>query len=115
MARAATTSDVFNAVAEPRRRAILELVAQRERSVGEIATATGLAQPSVSKHLKVLHDVALVRARREGKSVLYHARGESLRPLQDWTEHFEQLWQRQLVRIKEIAEAAETEKKENRS
>ena len=82
MARAATTSDIFNAVAEQRRRAILAYVAPRERSVGEIVSHLGLEQPSVSKHLHVLKAVGLVQTRREGRSILYRANGEAIRPLQ---------------------------------
>jgi DNA-binding transcriptional ArsR family regulator len=106
MARAATTSDVFNAVAEPRRRAILAYVASRERSVGEIVSHLRLEQPSVSKHLRVLSEVGLVQARREGRSILYRANGEAIRPLHKWTSTFERLWHHQLARVKERAEAA---------
>jgi DNA-binding transcriptional ArsR family regulator len=107
MPRAATTSDIFNAVAEPRRRQILSYLAQRERSVGDIAVALGLPQPSVSKHLRVLRDVELVRTRRAGKTRLYQTNAANIRPLRDWAATFERYWQHQLVRIKEIAEANE--------
>ena len=105
--RAATTSDIFNAVAEPRRRQILRYLAQRERSVGTIAQALRLPQPSVSKHLRVLRNVGLVRTRREGKTRLYQTDATSIRPLHDWAATFERYWQHQLARIKEIAEANE--------
>ena len=104
MPRAATTSDIFNAVAEPRRREILSYLALREQSVGSIAEALGLPQPSVSKHLRVLRDVDLVRTRREGRVRLYQTNASSIRPLHDWAATFERFWQHQLHRIKEIAE-----------
>jgi DNA-binding transcriptional ArsR family regulator len=105
MARAATTSDAFNAVAEPRRREILNFLALRERPVGEIVAGLRLEQPSVSKHLRVLHDVGLVRCRRDGRQMLYRTNAEAIRPLHEWTKTFERLWQHQLLRIKERAEA----------
>jgi DNA-binding transcriptional ArsR family regulator len=105
MARAATTSDSFNAVAEPRRRAILNYLALQERSVGDIVVSLRFEQPSVSKHLKVLRDVGLVRARRRGRHMLYRTNAEAIRPLHEWTKTFERFWQHQLIRIKERAEA----------
>jgi DNA-binding transcriptional ArsR family regulator len=105
MARAATTSDAFNAVAEPRRRAILRFLADRERPVGEIVAALKLEQPSVSKHLKVLHEVGLVRMRRQGRCKLYRTEAAALRPLHEWTGQFERFWRQQLSRVKERAEA----------
>lgn len=104
MARAATTSDAFNAVAEPRRRKILELLASGERSVGDLGVRLGLEQPSVSKHLGVLRRVGLVRARRHGRHILYEANPEGIRPLHEWTNTFARLWSHQLVRVKERAE-----------
>lgn len=104
MARAATTSDPFNAVAEPRRRAILAYLATHERPVGEIVQALRLAQPSVSKHLRVLHDVGLVEARRDGRQIFYRTNAEALRPLHAWTSQFERYWRRQLTRVKTRAE-----------
>jgi DNA-binding transcriptional ArsR family regulator len=103
MARAATTSDAFNAVAEPRRREILELLAAGERSVGDLVVKLRLEQPSVSKHLGVLRRVGLVRARRHGRHVLYEANPEGIRPLHEWTKTFERLWAHQLLRVKERA------------
>ena len=105
MARAATTSDAFNAVAEPRRRAILSLLASDERSVGELVDALECAQPSVSKHLRVLSEVGLVTARRDGKHVLYRTNAEAIRPLHEWTSTFQQMWRHQLSRVKTRAEA----------
>jgi DNA-binding transcriptional ArsR family regulator len=103
--RAATTSDVFNAVAEPRRRDILVYLAARERPVGDIVAALGVGQPSVSKHLKVLHDVGLVRHRRDGRRMLYRTNVQALRPIRDWTETFDRFWRHQLLRVKQRAEA----------
>jgi DNA-binding transcriptional ArsR family regulator len=104
MARAATTSDAFNAVAEPRRRDILSYLAVQERPVGDIVASLGLEQPSVSKHLRVLKDVGLVRVRREGRQMLYRVNAEAIRPLHDWAGTFERLWRHQLQKVKERAE-----------
>jgi DNA-binding transcriptional ArsR family regulator len=111
MARAATTSDAFNAVAEPRRRNILNYLAMQERSVSEIVDAMEMEQPSISKHLKVLKDVGLVEVRREGRQMLYKVNAMAIRPLHEWTSRFERLWNHQLLRIKERAEAKNQEKK----
>jgi DNA-binding transcriptional ArsR family regulator len=105
MARAATTSDPFNAVAEPRRRQILTFLAADERDVSEIVIAVGLDQPSVSKHLGVLRRVGLVRVRRNGRHRLYRTNAEALKPMHEWTETFERFWRHQLNRVKERAEA----------
>ena len=102
--RAATTSDAFNAVAEPRRREILNLLAMRERPVGELVAEMGLEQPSVSKHLRVLRDTGLVHVRREGRQKFYRTNAEAIRPLHEWTETFERFWRQQLLRVKERAE-----------
>jgi DNA-binding transcriptional ArsR family regulator len=104
MARAATTSDAFNAVAEPRRREILNYLALQERPVGDIVATLRLEQPSVSKHLRVLRDVGLVHVRRDGRQKLYRTNAEAIRPLHEWTSKFERFWQHQLSRIKERAE-----------
>lgn len=104
MARAATTSDPFNAIAEPRRRHILEILAADERSVGEIADALALNQPSVSKHLQVLLDVGLVSARRDGRRTMYRTNPEPLRGVHDWSGLFARYWRGQLRRIKAHAE-----------
>ena len=104
MARAATTSDAFNAVAEPRRREILSYLGLQERPVGDIVTALGLRQPSVSKHLRVLQDVGLVEARRDGRKMLYRVNAEAIRPLHEWTITFERFWQHSLNRVKRRAE-----------
>ena len=104
MARAATSSDAFNAVAEPRRREILSFLALGERSVSEIVDELECGQPSVSKHLRVLRDVGLVMARREGRRTLCRISADGLRPLHEWTATFERLWQHQLIRVKQRAE-----------
>ncbi|MGD0940479.1 MAG: metalloregulator ArsR/SmtB family transcription factor [Terracidiphilus sp.] len=104
MARAATTSDAFNAIAEPRRREILSYLAVRERPVGEIVASLRLDQPSVSKHLKVLRSVGLVRVRCDGRRKFYQTNAEAIRPLHEWAGTFERLWQRQLLGVKELAE-----------
>ena len=105
MARAATSSDAFNAVAEPRRREMLSYLALDERSVSEIVDALECPQPSVSKHLRVLRDVGLVRARRDGRRTLYRTNADGLRPLHEWTATFERLWRHQLQRVRQRAES----------
>lgn len=104
MPRAATTSDAFNAVAEPRRRQILNYLALQERPVGEIVASLGLPQPSVSKHLRVLRDVGLVNLRRDGRQKLYRTNPEAIRPVHKWTSTFERYWRHQLRQIKERVE-----------
>ena len=104
MARAATTSDAFNAVAEPRRRDILNYLALQERPVGEIVASLGLDQPAVSKHLRVLRNVGLVHVRRNGRQKFYRINGEAIRPLHEWASTFERFWRHQLNRVKERAE-----------
>ena len=104
MPRAATTSDAFNAVAEPRRREILNYLVLQERAVGDIVGSLGLGQPSVSKHLRVLLDVGLVQVRRDGRRMLYRTNAEGIRPLHEWTGTFEKYWRDKLTRIKERAE-----------
>ena len=105
MPRAATTSDVFNAIAEPRRREILAFLARDERPVGEVVEALGLEQPSISKHLRVLRDVGLVRVRRDGRQMLYRTNGRALEPVHEWTKTFERFWRHQQDRGKARAEA----------
>ena len=104
MARASTTSDAFNAVAEPRRREILTLLAGREMPVGEIVAHIRLDQPSVSKHLRVLRDVGLVRMRCHGRQKFYCTNAQAIQPLHAWTATFERYWRHQLIRLKERAE-----------
>ena len=109
VARASTTSDPFNAIAEPRRRHILEFLGKSERSVTDIAEALELNQPSVTKHLQVLLNVGLVDARRDGRRTLYRTNADALRPLHEWTGTFSRYWGRQLSRIKAHAEAKKKE------
>jgi DNA-binding transcriptional ArsR family regulator len=104
MARAATTSDAFNAVAEPRRRQILLFLADREYSVNEIVDGLRVDQPSVSKHLRVLRDTGLVRMRCNGRQKLYRTNAEGIRPLHEWASEFERYWTHQLNRVKERAQ-----------
>jgi DNA-binding transcriptional ArsR family regulator len=111
MARAATTSDAFNAVAEPRRRDILVFLAGRERPVNDIAAALEMEQPSVSKHLRVLREVGLVRMRRQGRCKLYQTNAAAIRPLHEWTGEFERFWRHTLARVKERAEARMAEQR----
>jgi DNA-binding transcriptional ArsR family regulator len=92
MARAATTADAFNAVAEPRRRRILDALAGGERSVGELVELLGLAQPQVSKHLRVLREVGAVDVRSEGRQRLYRLNSQALKPIHDWVKNYERLW-----------------------
>ena len=109
MARAATTSDSFNAVAEPRRREILALLAPGERAVSDIVMALGLDQPSVSKHLRVLRETGLVRMRCQGRQKFYRTDAEAIRPLHEWAETFRKYWTHQLGRVKQLAEQAAAE------
>ena len=95
MARAPTTSDSFNAVAEPRRREILNYLALQERAVGDIAVGLKMEQPSVSKHLRVLRKVGLVRVRRNGRHIFYRTNAEAIRPLHQWTKTFAAQWRHQ--------------------
>lgn len=92
MARAATTTDTFNAVAEPRRRAILDVLAGGERSVNALVEVLGVAQPQVSRHLRVLREVRAVEVRDVGRQRLYRLNGQALKPIHDWVSNYERLW-----------------------
>ena len=92
MARAATTADTFNAVAEPRRRQILDVLMTGERSVGDLVDVLGLAQPQVSKHLRVLREVGAVDVRDEGRQRVYRLNGAALKPIHDWVKRYERTW-----------------------
>ncbi len=92
MARAATTTDAFNAIAEPRRREILDVLAGGERSVSDLVEQLGLAQPLVSKHLRVLREVGLVDVREQGRQRLYRLNGRALEPVHAWVSAFERAW-----------------------
>ena len=104
MARAATTADAFNAVAEPRRRQILDALAGGERPVNELATRIGLAQPQVSKHLKVLREVGLVDVRDDGRQRIYRLNGRSLKPIHDWVKTYEQTWSERFDQLDVVLE-----------
>ncbi|HXY17487.1 MAG TPA: metalloregulator ArsR/SmtB family transcription factor [Gaiellaceae bacterium] len=92
MARAATTTDAFNAIAEPRRRQILDVLAGGERPVNDLVAQVGLTQPQVSKHLRVLRDVGAVEVRDDGRRRLYRVNGEALKPIHDWVKSYERTW-----------------------
>jgi DNA-binding transcriptional ArsR family regulator len=113
MPRATTTSDAFNAVAEPRRREILEYLALEERTVNAIVEGLRMEQPSVSKHLRVLRNVGLVRVRRNGRHMFYRTNAEAIRPVHDWAKTFERFWSHQLSRIKARAEAKNKESQQS--
>ena len=99
MARAATTADAFNAVAEPRRRQILDVLAGGERPVNDLVKHLGLAQPQVSKHLRVLREVGLVAVRDEGRQRVYRLNGHQLKPIHDWVKGYEQAWSERFDRL----------------
>jgi DNA-binding transcriptional ArsR family regulator len=92
MARAATTTDSFNAVAEPRRRQILDALVGGERPVNDLVRLLGLAQPQVSKHLRVLREVGAVDVRDQGRQRLYRLNGHALKPIHDWVKNYERSW-----------------------
>jgi DNA-binding transcriptional ArsR family regulator len=102
MARAATTTDAFNAVAEPRRRQILDVLGGGERSVNDLVSLLGLAQPQVSKHLRVLREVGLVDVRDEGRRRLYRLDGRPLKPILDWVKRFERSWEERFEALDEV-------------
>lgn len=116
MARAATTSDVFNAIAEPQRRDILALLRTGERPVTELAQELGLTQPGASKHLRVLREVGLVRDRKVGKQRVYGLDARGLRPVHAWTGGFERFWDESLDRLdayaRELDQAAQEPQEE---
>ena len=104
MARAATTTDAFNAVAEPRRRQILDLLSQGERPVNDLVAVLGLAQPQVSKHLRVLREVGLVHVRDEGRQRMYGLNAEPLKPIYDWLATYEQWWNKRFDLMDQVLE-----------
>ena len=116
MSRASTTSDVFNSIAEPRRRQIVELLAHRGAlAVGALVFTLGLPQPAVSKHLGVLLKVGVVAVKKQGKQRVYNLEAEKLKTVHDWASRFEGLWSHQLDRIKERAERRAGEQTESRT
>ena len=104
MPRAATTTDAFNAVAEPRRRQILDLLAGGERSVNDLVDGLGLAQPQVSKHLRVLREVGAVEVREEGRRRLYRLNGQALKPIYDWVRDYERSWSERFDALDDVLE-----------
>ncbi len=104
MARAATTTDAFNAVAEPRRRQILDVLAGGERPVNDLVALIGLAQPHVSRHLRILRDVGLVDVRSEGRQRMYRLNGRSLKPIHDWVKNYERSWNERFEALDEVLE-----------
>ena len=104
MARAATTADAFNAVAEPRRREILDLLSGGERPVNDLVALLGMAQPQVSKHLRVLREVGLVDVRDQGRQRMYRLNGEPLKPIHDWVKNYERTWNDRFDALDELLE-----------
>jgi DNA-binding transcriptional ArsR family regulator len=104
MARAATTADAFNAVAEPRRRQILDVLTDGERSVNDLVRVLGLPQPQVSKHLRVLREVDAVEVRPEGRQRLYRLNGHALKPIHDWVKSYEQSWSERFEQLDVVLE-----------
>ncbi len=116
MARAATTLDIFNAVAEPRRREILDVLGDgRERAVNDVVEAVGIPQPSVSKHLAVLLKVGVVTVSRNGQMRMYRLNGSGLKPVHDWVKSYEHYWTHQMDRIKERAEQKMRDRKQGKT
>ena len=111
MARAATTTDAFNAVAEPRRRQILDLLAGGERAVNDLVELLGIAQPLVSKHLRVLREVGLVEVREVGRQRLYRLDGRPLREIHDWVRRYERTWEARFDRLDAVL--SELQEEEN--
>lgn len=109
MARAATTTDAFNAVAEPRRRQILDVLAGGERSVNDLVDALGLTQPQVSKHLRVLREVGVVDVRDEGRQRLYRLNGHALKPIHDWVKSYEHTWTKRFEKLDVVLEELKQE------
>jgi DNA-binding transcriptional ArsR family regulator len=104
MARAATTADAFNAVAEPRRRQIVDALAGGERPVNDLVRLLGLAQPQVSKHLRVLREVGVVDVRDEGRQRLYRLNGHALKPIHDWVKPYERSWSERFDQLDVVLE-----------
>jgi len=109
MARAATTTDAFNAVAEPRRRQILDVLAEGERPVNDLVRVLGLAQPQVSKHLRVLREVGLVDVREEGRQRLYRLNGRPLKPIHDWVKGYEESWNERFEALDDVLDELKLE------
>src|ERR1043166_4348508 len=104
MARAATTADAFNAVAEPRRRQVLDVLADGERPVNDLVRELGMAQPQVSKHLRVLREVGAVEVREDGRRRLYRLNGPALKPIHDWIKNYERSWSERFDLLENVLE-----------
>lgn len=116
MARVATTTDAFNAVAEPRRREILDALVDGERSVNDLVSLLGFVQPQVSKHLRVLRTVGLVEVRGDGRQRLYRLNGHALKPIHDWLKPYERMWNERFDALDELLEELnETEEPDGRN
>jgi DNA-binding transcriptional ArsR family regulator len=115
VARAATTADAFNAVAEPRRRQILDVLAGGERPVNELVRRLGIAQPQVSKHLRVLREVGAVDVRDEGRQRLYRLNGRALKPIHDWVKEYEQTWSDRFGLMDTVLEELKEQEEEDES
>jgi DNA-binding transcriptional ArsR family regulator len=113
VARAATTADAFNAVAEPRRREILDVLADGERPVNDLVALLGLAQPQVSKHLRVLREVDLVHVRDEGRQRMYGLNGRGLKPIHDWVKDYERTWSERFEALDVVLEELKAKEKED--
>jgi DNA-binding transcriptional ArsR family regulator len=113
VARAATTTDAFNAVAEPRRRQILDVLAQGERPVNDLVRLLGLAQPQVSKHLRVLREVGAVDVRDEGRQRLYRLNGHALKPIHDWVKRYEDTWSERFELLDDVLADLKEEEKDD--
>ena len=113
MARAATTADAFNAVAEPRRRQILDALAGGERPVNDLVGLLGVAQPQVSKHLRVLREVGAVDVRDEGRQRLYRLNGYALKPIHDWVKSYERLWSERFDELDVVLEELKHKEEED--
>ena len=109
MARAATTADAFNAVAEPRRRAILDVLAGGERPVNDLVRELGVAQPQVSKHLRVLREVGAVDVRGDGRQRLYSLNGRALKPIHDWVKTYEATWSERFALLDDVLDELKEE------
>jgi DNA-binding transcriptional ArsR family regulator len=109
MARAPTTADAFNAVAEPRRRAILDVLAGGERPVNDLVRELGVAQPQVSKHLRVLREVGAVAVRGEGRRRLYSLDGRALKPIHDWVKTYEATWSERFAVLDDVLDELKKE------
>jgi DNA-binding transcriptional ArsR family regulator len=112
MARAATTTDAFNAVAEPRRRQILDLLSRGERPVNDLVAALDVPQPQVSKHLRVLREVGLVEVRDEGRQRMYRLNGRTLKPIHDWVSAYQRAWEERYEAMDEVLEDLKQQERE---